>query len=183
MNQESTRVVEKHSVLLRICHWLNVPLLLLMIWSGILIYWADQAFLKLPDALIETFHINHRLAEGMGWHFFIMWPFVFNGFFYLFYLLRSGFRLNREKYSYYQRFAYAVVLFMSMGSLITGIAIYKPVQLGFVVKLLGGYETVREEHFYLMFGFICFIIIHVVQVLRSGWNTLRGMIAGYELEE
>lgn len=211
MNRQSNKIIEKHSTLLRICHWLNIPLLGLMVWSGILIYWADQAFIKIPDEFIEVLGINHRLAEGMGWHFLIMWPFFINGLIYFIYLILSGewrdripdrqsfsefhqvilydFKLRKKpvmkrgKYNAVQRFLYPAIILMGFGSVITGLAIYKPVQLGILVTLLGGYTSARLLHFYLMIGFLVFTVIHVLQVMRSGWNSLRSMIAGFEIEK
>jgi thiosulfate reductase cytochrome b subunit len=173
-----------------------------------MIYWADQFVIKLTPGFLN---IEYRLAEGMGWHFFIMWPFIFNGLVYFFYLINSGqwkeripdfqsFRdvvptilhelklkkkapTLRGKYNAAQRFAYTGVLFMGMGSILTGLSIYKPVQFGFLTGLLGGYKAARLEHFVLMIGFVLFFIIHIIQVLRAGWNNLRSMIAGYEFEK
>lgn len=210
-HDEKLKIINKHSWPLRWCHWLNFFLLFLMIWSGILIYWADQAYLVIPENIAERFNLDHRLAEGMGWHFFIMWPFAINGLLYVIYLLVSGewkflfpdrqclgeiipvilhdLKLRkmappiRGKYNAAQRVAYGMVVLMGMGSLITGLAIYKPVQVGWLTALLGGYKAARLEHFILMAGFILFFIIHVIQVGRAGWNNFRSMIAGYEIEK
>lgn len=211
MNLPSNNIIEKHARILRWSHWLNVPLLFLMIWSGILIYWADQAWITIPQPLADKLGISFHLAEGMGWHFFIMWPFAINGLIYLSYLLISGqwkdripdlkafknsflvlfFELKiiktappiRGKYNDAQRVAYTGVLFMGVGSLITGLAIYKPVQLGWLTALLGGYKAARLEHFILMILFVLFFFVHIIQVARAGWNNLRSMIAGYEIEK
>lgn len=211
MNEESVSILEKHTLWSRWFHWINFPLLFLMIWSGILIYWADQAYLKIPKNVAETLNINFRLAEGMGWHFFVMWIYGLNGVFYLCYLILSGqwrhlrpdkytFKdslkviahdlhlikeppPNRGKYNAAQKLAYCGAILMGIGTIITGLAIYKPVQLGFLTELLGGYRAARLEHFLLMIGFILFFIIHVVQVIRAGWNNFRSMLAGYEIEK
>jgi thiosulfate reductase cytochrome b subunit len=55
------------------------------------------------------------------------------------------------------------------------------VQLGWLNRVLGGYQTARLEHFCLMLAIVCFFAIHVVQVIRAGWNNFRSMVAGYEL--
>lgn len=175
-------IKEKHSRVLRVTHWLNLPLLGLMIWSGVLIYWADQAFLPLPESMVQKLNINHRLAEGMGWHFLVMWPFGLNGLIYVIYLLLSG-EWKRTKYKLLQKIAYSGVLMMALGSLLSGLAIYKPVQLGWLTELLGGYRTSRLIHFIMMLGLIFFIFIHVTQVIRAGWNNFRSMLAGYEIEK
>ena len=70
---------------------------------------------------------------------------------------------------------------MATGSLITGAAIYKPVQLAWLAGLLGGYDWARTEHFWLMIAFVAFFAVHVTQVIKAGWNNLRSMVSGYEL--
>lgn len=201
---------ERHSLALRICHWLNVPILYLMIWSGILIYWAHQAYIKIPDN-IGPFSLHHRLAEGMGWHFFMMWFFVLNGFFYL--VILTVTRRWKEllpklsdfpaaiRYTLYdlkisntapewsgrynpaQKIAYFSVIVLGFGSLLSGLAIYKPVQLGWLAGIFGGYAAARFFHFLFMTGFVFFVIIHIIQVIRTGWNNFRSMVAGYEIKE
>jgi thiosulfate reductase cytochrome b subunit len=70
---------------------------------------------------------------------------------------------------------------MGVGSLLTGLAIYKPTQLHLLTTMLGGYEMARWLHFWLTMAFVAFFVIHVAQVIRAGWNTFRAMIIGYEL--
>ena len=204
------QVIEKHHVVLRICHWVNIPLLCLMVWSGLLIYWANPVYLEIPDEL-GPFKIHHRLAEGMGWHFFIMWIFFINGAIYLTYCFLSGHWKNllpkrqdfkdalpyilydlkikkigpeiSGKYNPVQKIAYTGAIIFGMGSVITGLAIYKPVQVGCLTALLGGYPAARLEHFIFMLGFNLFLIVHVIQVIRAGWNNFRAMLAGYEIHE
>jgi len=72
---------------------------------------------------------------------------------------------------------------MGLGSLLTGLAIYKPVQFGWLTRLLGGYEAARIEHFVLTIGYVLFFIVHVAQVVRAGWNNFRSMVAGFEIAE
>lgn len=204
------RVIEKHGILLRICHWLNVPILYLMIWSGILIYWAHQAYVKIPNN-IGPFKLHHRLAEGMGWHFFLMWFFVLNGFFYLIILTVTkrwkelvpkltdfpaairytlyDLKLSKTSpewsgsYNPAQKIAYFSVILLGVGSVLSGLAIYKPVQLGVLAEFFGGYPNARLFHFLFMSGFVFFVIIHIIQVIRAGWNNFRSMVAGYEIKK
>src|SRR5690349_12110501 len=79
------RLAKKHPLAVRWAHWINFPLLALMIWSGILIYWAWPAYapVKLPQTVWRAVHVNNRLAEGMALHFFFMWPFAINGILYV----------------------------------------------------------------------------------------------------
>ena len=89
------RLERKHSLPTRLFHWINVPILAVMIWSGMLIYWANDVYaIRLggftlikffPGWFYRYFHIDHRLAEGMAWHFTFMWFFATNGLLYVAY--------------------------------------------------------------------------------------------------
>jgi thiosulfate reductase cytochrome b subunit len=214
------RIVSRHPRPIRWMHWLNVVLLSGMIWSGMLIYWANDVYsIKLggwtllhffPDAFYRTFGLSSRLAEGMAWHFLLMWAFALNGLAYVSYTFLSGewrqlvpnrhsvrdawqvvlhdLRLSRTppppgKYNGAQRFAYTGVILMGAGSLLTGLAIYKPVQLAWLTMLLGGYSAARLEHFTLTIGYVLFFLVHITQVIRAGWNNFRAMVCGCELSE
>ena len=93
------RIIKKHSLAVRWFHWVNFPLLAIMIWSGLLIYWANDVYrigwgsktiLKFfPDSFNKSLHIPFRLAEGMSLHFIFMWLFIINGILYVLYLLFS----------------------------------------------------------------------------------------------
>ena len=93
------KIKEKHSVAIRWLHWINFPMLTIMMWSGILIYWGndvyrlgwgDKTLLKFfPDSFNSALNIPFRLAEGMSLHFFFMWFFALNGIVYFFYLIFS----------------------------------------------------------------------------------------------
>jgi thiosulfate reductase cytochrome b subunit len=89
--------------------------------------------------------------------------------------------LPRRKFNGAQRLAYTGVILMGAGSLLTGLAIYKPIQFAWLTGLLGGYEMARWEHFLLVIGYVLFFIVHIAQVVRAGWNNFRAMITGYEL--
>jgi len=91
---------KKHPLAIRWFHWVNFPVLMLMIWSGILIYWANDVyrvgwgnhtlFKFFPPAFYQKFNIGQRLGEGMAWHFTFMWLFAINGLLYVLYLAFSG---------------------------------------------------------------------------------------------
>ncbi len=93
-------IVKKHPLAIRWFHWVNFPILAIMIWSGLLIYWAndiyrvgwgDTTILKFfPDSFYKAFNISGRLAEGMALHFVFMWFFVINGLLYVLYTVISG---------------------------------------------------------------------------------------------
>jgi len=208
----------KHPLAIRWCHWVNFPLLALMVWSGLWIYWANDVyrigvgsltlFKFFPESFYSAFGIDHQLAKGMAWHFFFMWFFTLNGVVYVAYTLFSGewrylvpnrqsFReailvtlhdlhlwkgkLPERKYNGAQQIAYTSIILMGFGSLLTGLAIYKPIQLAWLTGLLGGYKAARFEHFWLTAGYVLFFVIHVAQVARAGWNNFRAMVSGYEL--
>jgi thiosulfate reductase cytochrome b subunit len=212
------RIVEKHKLATRWMHWINFPVLTIMIWSGMLIYWANDVYnvriggkviVKFfPEWFYKALHIPHRLAEGMAFHFVFMWVFIINGILYITYTLVSGewryllpdrnaFREAWQvllhdlhirktappqlKYNAAQRIAYTMIIVMGIGSAITGFAIYKPVQVQWIMILCGGYEAARVEHFILTIGYVLFFLIHILQVIKAGWNNFRAMVAGFEV--
>jgi thiosulfate reductase cytochrome b subunit len=95
------RIIEnKHPLAIRWFHWINFPVLTLMIWSGLLIYWAYHPY-KItvgnvvliqffPDWFFKALHVPFRLAEGMSWHFVFQWVFIINGLLYVGYTAFSG---------------------------------------------------------------------------------------------
>lgn len=204
------RLAKKHPLAIRWFHWINFPLLALMIWSGILIYWAYPAYINFDQAVWRAMKINNRLAEGMALHFFFMWLFAINGVAYVLYTLISGeWRelvprrgtlreawqvvlhdlhirkepLPRKKFNGAQQIAYSAVIVMGLGSLLSGLAIYKPVQLSWLTWLFGGYQGARLVHFALTVGYVLFFLVHVAQVIRAGWNNFRAMVIGVEVQE
>ncbi len=213
-------VVEKHPLAIRWFHWVNFPVLSLMIWSGLWIYWANDVYrlgwgsttlLKFfPDSFYKAFNLSHQLAQGMSWHFVLMWVFFLNGLLYVSYTIFSGewryllptrhsFKEAIEvvlydlgiskvhppvrKFNGAQQIAYTSVVLMGLGSVLTGLAIYKPTQFGWLTTLLGGYAFARILHFALTIGYVLFFLVHISQVVRAGWNNFRAMVAGYEIEE
>jgi thiosulfate reductase cytochrome b subunit len=156
----------------------------------------------------NALHIPHRLSEGMAFHFLFMWVFAINGLIYIIYTIVSGawrelipnrhsfkeawlvllhdLRIRKmappqKKYNAAQRIAYTAIIVMGLGSLITGLAIYKPVQFNTLTWLCGGYGAARIEHFVLTMGYVLFFVIHVVQVALAGWNNFRSVISGFEV--
>jgi thiosulfate reductase cytochrome b subunit len=90
------RIVKlKHLVATRWFHWINFPLLFVMIWSGLLIYWAFPTYGLgplhfFPEWVYNLFNMKQRLAEAMALHFSFMWLFVLNGVLYVTYTIVSG---------------------------------------------------------------------------------------------
>jgi thiosulfate reductase cytochrome b subunit len=199
----------KHPLWLRWTHWLNVPFLALMIWSGILIYWANDVYAPFfPEWVYRTFAIDHRLAEGMAIHFTMAWFFTINGLLYVSLALGTGHwrelapdrrswkelvptilhelglrgkMPSRGKFNAAQRVAYTAITGVAAIEVLSGFAIYKPIQLQWLRDLFGGYESARLVHFIGMLTLCAFVLVHVAQVARAGWDNLRSMIAGFEV--
>jgi thiosulfate reductase cytochrome b subunit len=91
------------------------------------------------------------------------------------------YKLPPNKYNAAQRILYTTVIIMGIGSVVTGFAIYRPVQLNWLVLLCGGYEAARMEHFILTIGYVLFFLIHIVQVVKTGWQNFKAMITGIEV--
>ena len=68
---------------------------------------------------------------------------------------------------------------MGLLSIVTGWAIHKPSQLGWLAALFGGYDYARLWHFWLMWVFLAFTIPHVLLVFADGWDTFRSMVVGW----
>lgn len=203
---------------MRWSHWINFPILAIMIWSGMLIYWANDEyaitffgvtiFHFFPDWFYKLLHIPSRLSEGMAFHFLFMWFFTLNGILYLIYTFISGewrellpkknsfkeawlvllhdLRIRKtlppqKKYNAAQRISYSAIILMGLGSVITGLAIYKPVEFSFLTVICGGYHFARIIHFALTIGYVLFFLIHIFQVVMAGWSNFRSVVSGFEV--
>lgn len=212
------KIVEKHPLYLRWFHWVNFPILAIMIWSGILIYWANDVYtlgfgnttlLKFfPKSFYDALNVPFRLGEGMAYHFIFMWIFTLNGLLYVLFTIFSGqwkylipgkgafvnawkvvladlgIRKTHPpqlKYNAAQQIAYTAVIVMGLGSLLSGLAIYKPVQLYWLCWLMGGYTSARIVHFILTIAYCLFFLVHIAQVIRAGWRNFSSMVTGFEV--
>jgi thiosulfate reductase cytochrome b subunit len=212
------KIINKHPLAIRWNHWINFPVLAIMIWSGLLIYWANDVYLIgfgnttilkfFPESFYEVFNVKYRLGEGMAYHFVFMWLFFLNGFAYIVFTIVSGQWRHllpdrrsfseawkvllhdlgirktappQAKYNGAQKIAYTSIIVMGLGSILTGLAIYKPVQLGWLCSLMGGYEFARIIHFTLTIAYCLFFVIHILQVLRAGWKNFSSMVTGFEV--
>jgi|GEM_PF-205696 len=93
--------IERHRRGNRWMHWLNFPLLTVMIWSGLRIYWADlrdpfvfgifgwEIYEFFPDSVNEPLNLNRKLAWGLAFHLTFAWLFVINGAMFSLYLWRT----------------------------------------------------------------------------------------------
>jgi thiosulfate reductase cytochrome b subunit len=146
------------------------------------------------------------LAGGLNWHFALAWPFVLTGAAYLLYMVISGewrsllfgprdvpraiamqlyyLRLRKQhppqgKHNALQKGAYSFILLLGVISVLSGFAIYKPAQLSWLTALFGGYELARYWHFWAVFLFLAFTLVHVTLVLVVDPASLRAMITGW----
>ncbi len=154
----------------------------------------------------EWARLGGWLAGGLNWHFALAWPFVITGLVYLGFLTFSGewrsllfrprdfrpavqmqlyyLRLRKEhppqgKHNALQKAAYTFSVVLGALATLTGFAIYKPVQLGWLTSLFGGYELTRYWHFLTVWLFVGFTLLHVALVFLVDPASLRGMITGW----
>jgi thiosulfate reductase cytochrome b subunit len=145
------------------------------------------------------------LAGGLNWHFFLMWPLMLVGAIYVVSLMVSGewrklvFRprdtgsavrmqlyylmLRKDhppqgKHNALQKLAYTFILSLGALSVLTGWAVYKPVQLSWLTAIFGGYQAARYWHFWAVWLFVAFTVVHVIMVLVADPASLRAMITG-----
>jgi thiosulfate reductase cytochrome b subunit len=174
-----------------------------MVFSGWQIYNASPS---LPFTFPRWSGLGGWLGGALAWHFSAMWLLVVDGMAYLVYGLVSGhfrrdlgipapravvrdlwsaltFRLGHQigHYNAVQRLLYLGVIGALLLQVVTGFAIWKPVQLGALVGLLGGYPIARNIHLATMFLIVAFVIVHVVLVAIFP-RTLVSMIVGMSPE-
>lgn len=193
--------VKVHPLAVRITHWINVLAVLMMVTSGWRIYNASPLFesFTFPDALT----LGGWLAGALQWHFAAMWLLALNGLVYVVYGIVSGHfrrrllpispgailrdvsralrgRLAHEDLSVYnaaQRAAYFVLILALVVMILSGLAIWKPVQLQELAALMGGYEGARLLHFFAMSLVVFIVVVHVVMVALVP-RTFPTMITG-----
>ncbi len=190
-----------HPVPTRVMHWVNALAMVVMIGSGWGIYDDDVIVHGLhfgPD-----WRIGSWAAESLLWHFAFMWVLVLNGAAYLLYGAITGrlrermlpirvhdivhtvretlrFRLAHEDLTTYnavQKLLYLVVILAGLSQVVTGVAIWKPVQVSWLVALLGGFQAARVIHFAGMAVIVGFLAVHVALSLLVP-STLWAMLTG-----
>lgn len=172
---------------LRVCHWLNVVAVLVMVTSGWRIFNASPFFgFEFPASAT----LGGWLGGALQWHFAGMWLLIGNGVVYLALNLVTGrFRskffpvtprlvwhdfkealrgklshADPRHYNGVQRLAYLFVVIDIALIFISGLVLWKSVQFGFLRDALGGYETARRIHFFGMAALLGFVAVHVVMV-------------------
>jgi thiosulfate reductase cytochrome b subunit len=189
-----------HPLWVRITHWINFVAACLMIGSGWEIYNASPLF---PFVFPQGMTLGGWLAGALLWHFAAMWLLVVNGLVYVVLgIITSRFRrklvpirptevladaraaltgrLSHDDLSVYnavQKLLYAGVILAGIVVVLSGISIWKPVQLQELTAVLGGYDAARYVHFFAMAAIVGFLIVHVAMALLVP-KSLRAMIVG-----
>ncbi len=190
-----------HPAPLRIMHWLNAVAMLIMIGSGWKIYNDEVLFGWLYFA--EWITIGGGAQGALQWHFFAMWILVLNGIFYLIYGLGTGrfrrmlfpitprlviadiraalrFKLKHDDITMYnavQRILYVGIVMVIIVQVLSGLAIWKPVQFSELAVLFYDFQGARLAHFIGMALIVAFIIVHVALALLVP-RTLLSMLTG-----
>lgn len=184
------RVLEPHSVLVRITHWVNAAAFAALAVSGVAIllahprlYWGETgafgapSLLDLPLPLVLT----GQSGWGRSLHFLSAWMCVIAGATYLLSGLRSG-HFRYPDYDPAQRVAYfTVVVVLAPVMVWTGLAMSPAVTAAapFLVTIVGGQQSARTIHFVVASGLVLFLAGHVAMVAVSGFrDRMRGMITG-----
>jgi thiosulfate reductase cytochrome b subunit len=190
-----------HPVPVRIMHWINAVAMLVMITSGWGIYDDDPI---IRGFVFGSFwRLGDWAAWSLNWHFAGMWFLGINGLIYLIYGVVTGrlrerllpirpsevvetvvetlhFKIAHEDLTVYnavQKLLYIIVILAGISQVITGLAIWKPVQFSGLVSLLGGFQSARVLHFLGMVVIVGFLIVHVVLALLVP-KTLWAMLSG-----
>jgi len=190
-----------HPLPLRIMHWINAVAIFIMIGSGWKIYNDDIifSFLRFPDSIV----IGKWAQYGLEWHFFGMWIFVLNGLAYFSYGIATGrfrrklfpisirgflvtigealrFRLRHDDLTHYnavQKVLYLGVMMVGILTVISGLALWKPVQFSELANLFGSFQNIRLVHFLCMSAIVAFILVHVTLALLVP-QSLAAMLTG-----
>jgi thiosulfate reductase cytochrome b subunit len=195
---EPAKVVQPAWV--RITHWINALAMILMILSGWQIYNASPLFgFTFPRGIT----LGGWLAGALLWHFAAMWLLVVNGLVYLTLGIATGrFRhkllpirpsdvvrdflaalrgtLSHSDLSAYnavQRLLYVGVILAGIVIVLSGVSMWKPVQVQELTAVFGGYDTARFVHFFAMAAIVSFLVIHVALALIVP-KSLRAMVIG-----
>jgi thiosulfate reductase cytochrome b subunit len=195
------RVRRLHPLPVRIMHWTNAVAMFIMIDSGWKIYNDEVIFgwLHFPDAITFGPYAQH----GLQWHFFGMWILFFNGLAYVIYgfvtgrfrrmllpirprdlvaNIRDALRLrlahdDPTQYNAVQRLLYIGVLLAGVLIVLSGLAIWKPVQFSELLALFYDFQTARLVHFLCMAAIVGFVVVHVTLALLVP-RTLVAMVTG-----
>ena len=184
----------------RTLHWVNAVAMVMMIMSGWQIYNASPLFnFSFPG----TITLGGWLGGALLYHFAAMWILMLNGLIYLVLGFVTG-RFSRKllpittsgviedtkaaftgqlshddlsKYNYVQKLLYAGIIVVGVLVVLSGLSMWKPVQLQWLTAVFGGYDVARYVHFTCMSLIVAFLIIHVILAVLVP-KSLRAMIIG-----
>ena len=189
-----------HPLWVRLTHWINAVAVAVMIGSGWQIYDASPLF---PFVFPPAITLGGWLAGALLWHFAAMWLLAVNGLVYLALGLATG-RFRRKlvpirpgdvladakaaltgklahddlaTYNAVQKLLYVGVILAGVVIVLSGLSIWKPVQLQELTAVFGGYDAARYVHFFAMAAIVGFLVVHVVMALLVP-KSLRAMITG-----
>lgn len=195
------RLRRLHPWPVRVMHWLNAVAMVVMIGSGLGIY-NDSVIihgLHFPPWL----RIGSWAAESLLWHFAAMWLLVLNGLAYLIYGLVTGrfrerllpiriaeivstvgdtlrLRFAHDDLTIYnavQKLLYIVVMLAGILQVVSGLAVWKPIQFSGLTELFGGFQGARLAHFIGMSVIVSFLVVHVALSILVP-RTLLAMLTG-----
>jgi len=153
----------------------------------------------------EAVRLGGWLGGGLKWHLFLMWFFVLDGVVYVAFQVASGewrrrvfrprdvrgawhmalyyLRLRRDKphyeiYNGLQKAAYSGTIALGALAVATGFALWKPVSLPLLATAFGGYAWTRFWHFLVVWGFVAFLVVHLIMTLVVDREATRSMIVG-----
>jgi thiosulfate reductase cytochrome b subunit len=185
----------------RAMHWINAVAIILMIMSGLQIYNASPLFRSLTFS--HSITLGGWLGGALLWHFAAMWLLMINGLAYLVTGFATGrfakklfpisvrgvvadvgaaltFKLSHNdlsKYNQVQKLLYSGIIAVGVIIVLSGLSIWKPVQLQYLTALFGGYDIARYVHFFCMSAIVVFLAIHVLLAVLVP-KSLRAMIIG-----
>jgi thiosulfate reductase cytochrome b subunit len=195
----TTKVIQPAWV--RTVHWINAVAMILMIMSGWQIYNASPLFDFLKFS--KSITLGDWLGGALLWHFAAMWLLMVNGLVYLTLGIATGRfakkllpitpegvlsdaraaltgRLSHDdltRYNYVQKLLYAGIIVVGIVIVLSGLSIWKPVQLQWLTALFGGYDVARYVHFICMSAIVAFLVVHVALAVLVP-RALRAMIIG-----
>jgi thiosulfate reductase cytochrome b subunit len=196
--REPAKVIQPAWV--RTMHWINAFAMILMIMSGWQIYNASPLF---SFTFSRSITLGGWLGGALLWHFAAMWLLMLNGLAYVIMGLATGrfrkkllpltpsgvfgdvkaaltFKLAHDdltRYNYVQKLLYAGIILVGIVIVLSGLSIWKPVQLQYLTALFGGYNVARYVHFICMSLICLFLIVHIALALLVP-KSLRAMIIG-----
>src|SRR5438034_10412432 len=194
----STKAKAIQPAWVRALHWTNAFAMVLMIMSGWQIYNASPLF---DFRFSSSITLGGWLGGALLWHFAAMWILMVNGLIYLALGFATG-RFRKKllpitpagvisdtraaltgklshddltKYNYVQKLLYAGIIIVGVLIVLSGLSIWKPVQLQWLTALFGGYDAARSVHVFGMAAIVAFTVVHVVLALIVP-KSLRAMI-------